>query len=274
MEKERWIVAIRGAGDLASGAALRLWRCGFRVILSELPEPLCVRRAVSFAGAVFERRMKVEEAECRLVSDPAEARRVWAENDIPLVVDPHGAGLFSLNPEILIDARMIKSRRDDTHCSDAPLVIGLGPGFLAGGNVHAVIETNRGHNLGRVIWQGEAEPDTGTPGTIQGEDTRRVVKAPCAGIFHPLVSIGDHVAAGDRIAMVGRMPVHAQLTGIVRGVLYPGLNVAKDLKIMDIDPRGKQAYCFSVSDKANAVGGGALEAILIWNARGSAGTRC
>ncbi len=273
MKRPAQIVAIRGAGDLASGAALRLWRSGYRVILSELAVPLCVRRSVSFANAVFEGQTKVEEAECALISDPAEADHFWEKDRIPLMIDPSGAEILSFQPDVLVDGRMIKIHQEEPHCSDAPLVIGLGPGLLAGTNVHAVVETNRGHDLGRVLWHGEAEPDTGMPGTIQGEALKRVVKAPCAGAFQPQVAIGDTVQAGDRIAMVGDTPVYAQLAGMVRGVLYPGSQVEKTLKIMDIDPRGKREYCFSVSDKANAVGGGVLEAILTWSARGSAGIR-
>ncbi len=260
--KRQQIVAIRGAGDLASGIALRLWRSGFPVILSELEVPLCIRRTIAFSSAVFTGSATVENAEALLISNISDAITVWDQEKIPVIVDENAEKILSLNPDILVDARIIKSYREDTHLDDAQLVIGMGPGFTAGKNVHCVIETNRGHNLGRVFWQGEAEPDTGIPGTIQGEGIRRVIKSPCDGIFNPTVQIGDAVEAGAIIAHIDKAEVCAQLTGIIRGIIYPGIFVQKGLKIMDIDPRGKREHCFTVSDKATALGGGVLEAIL------------
>ncbi len=260
--KREQIVAIKGAGDLASGIALRLWRCGYRVIFSELPVPLCIRRTIAFSSAVFDGSAKVEDAEGILIRETDEADAVWRAGKLPVIVDEDAEKLLSLKPDVLVDARIIKSWRDDTHLSDAPLVIGMGPGFIAGENVHCVIETNRGHNLGRVFWSGSAEPDTGIPGTIKGEGIKRVVKAPCAGVFHPTVNIGDSVEVGDVIAKVDETEIRAQLAGIVRGIIYPGITVWEKLKIMDIDPRGNRAHCFTVSDKASALGGGVLEAIL------------
>lgn len=259
---QRQITAIKGAGDLASGIAVRLWRCGFRVILSELPTPLCIRRTIAFSSAVFEGYAKVEEAEGVFIQNPQDAFEVWEKRRLPIIVDEDASRMLSLHPDVLIDARLIKSYREDTHLSDAALVLGLGPGFTAGQNVHAVIETNRGHDMGRVLWQGEAEPNTGVPGTISGEGVKRVVKAPCAGTFTPLVNIGDRVEDGALIARIGDTPIHAQLSGVVRGVIYPGIHVEEKLKIMDIDPRGVVDHCYTVSDKANALGGGVLEAIL------------
>lgn len=272
--KKQQIVAMKGAGDLASGIAVRLWRCGFRVILSELPKPLCIRRTIAFANTVFDGRTKVEDVESVLISDPQEADSLWNNRRIPVIVDPDFRKILSLKPDVLIDARIIKNYRDDTHIFDAPLVIGLGPGFVAGKNVHAVIETNRGHDLGRVLWTGEAEPNTGIPGLIKGESLKRVQKAPCDGTFLPQVEIGDAVKEGDIMATVNGEPVLAGLDGIVRGVIYPGIAVEKGLKIMDIDPRGKREHCFTVSDKASAIGGGVLEAILTWNVQGSFPPEC
>ena len=266
----REITAFRGAGDLASGIALRLWRSGYRVILSELPCPLCIRRSVAFANSVYEGHMAVEGIESILIHDIAEAETIWAEDKIPLLIDPDISQIKELNPSVIIDARIMKSYRDDSHLSDAPLVIGLGPGFVAGENAHAVIETNRGHDLGRVFWKGSAEPDTGTPGMIGGEGPKRVQKAPASGIFTPKVEIGDFVKEGDLLALVGDTEIRSPLTGMVRGVIYPGIFVNKGLKIMDIDPRGERRYCFTASDKANALGGSVLEAILTWNVRESA----
>ena len=260
--KREQLIAIKGAGDLASGIALRLWRSGYRVIMSELPIPLCIRRTIAFSSAVFDGSAVVENAKGILIHDIDEADKIWRNNNLPIIVDENAEKLLSLKPDVLIDARIIKSWRDDTHLTDAPLVIGLGPGFTAGENAHCVIETNRGHNLGRVFWSGSAEPDTGIPGAIKGEGIKRVVKAPCGGIFHPTVEIGDAVEAGDLIARIDETEIHAQLSGIVRGIIYPGITVWEKLKIMDIDPRGNRSHCFTVSDKATALGGGVLEAIL------------
>ena len=260
--KREQLVAIKGAGDLASGIALRLWRSGYRVILSELPVPLCIRRTVAFADAVINGSAKVEDAESVLISDISKAAAVWEDRKLPVIVDENAEKILTLAPDVLIDARIIKTWREDTHLRDAALVIGMGPGFTAGSNAHCVIETNRGHNMGRVFWKGSAEPDTGVPGTIKGEGIKRVIKAPCPGVFKPLVEIGDSVKTGEVIAKIGATNIEATLDGIVRGIIYPGINVWDGLKIMDIDPRGKREHCFTVSDKATALGGGVLEAIL------------
>ena len=261
MRREQ-LVAIKGAGDLATGVGLRLHRSGFRVIFSELPVPLCIRRTIAFSNAVFDGSAVVEDAESVLIQDPNEAEAVWTSGRLPVIVDESAAKILSLKPDVLVDARIMKTYRDDTHLTDAPLVIGLGPGFTAGENAHCVVETNRGHNLGRVFWTGSAEPNTGIPGTIKGEGIKRVIKSPAAGVFKPIVEIGDSVEAGDLLAYVGDAEVHGQLTGIVRGIIYPGIEVSEGLKIMDIDPRGNREHCFTVSDKASAIGGGVLEAIL------------
>ena len=228
--KRNQLIAIRGAGDLASGIALRLWRCGYRVIFSELPVPLCIRRTIAFSSAVFDGSAKVENAEGILIHSTAEVENVWKDNKLPVIVDETAEQILSLLPDVLIDARIIKTWRDDTHLTDAPLVIGLGPGFTAGENVHCVIETNRGHNLGRVFWSGSAEPNTGVPGTIKGEGIRRVVKAPCAGVFEPTVEIGDSVEIGDLIAQISGTEIRAQLAGVVRGIIYPGITVQENLR--------------------------------------------
>ena len=266
----RELTVFRGAGDLASGIALRLWRSGYQVILTELAHPLCIRRTVAFANAVYEGKMIVEDAECVLAKTIEQAQDLWQANKIPLLIDSELNQIRSMTPDVLIDARIMKSFREDTNLSDAPLVIGLGPGFIAGENAHAVIETNRGHNLGRVFWQGSAEPDTGTPGLIGGEGPKRVQKAPVSGVFMPKTSIGDMVAEGDLLALIDSTELRSPLSGIVRGSIYPGTVVTKGLKIMDIDPRGNKANCYTVSDKASSLGGAVLEAILTWNVRESA----
>lgn len=263
------IAALRGAGDLSTGAALRLYHAGFRVVMTELSAPLCIRRTVAFAEAAFTGTTEVESVRARTVPNAEMAERTWKDGEIPLLIDPDLREVRRLHPDVLVDARLMKSWREDTKIGDAPLVIGLGPGFRAGANVDCVIETNRGHNLGRVFWQGEAEPNTGVPGLIRGEGAARVLKAPADGIFAALVEIGDAVEAGQRIAEIHdpatgerRAAIAASLTGIVRGVLHPGLPVRTGLKVMDIDPRGNPAHCFTVSDKALSVAGGVLEAIL------------
>lgn len=267
--KYREIVAFRGAGDLASGVALRLWRSGYRVVLTELPQPLCIRRSVAFANAAYEGKMQVEEAVSVLISDPSEAEQCWEAGRIPLLIDPDLSQTLTLKPDVLVDARLIKKDPGDTSRSLAPLVIGLGPGFTAGENVHAVVETSRGHNLGRVFWQGSALPDSGLPGLVGGEGIKRVQKSPADGIFEPCVSIGDSVREGDLLARVGDAEMRSPLAGIVRGVIYPGTAVGTGLKVMDIDPRDVREHCYTVSDKASALGGAVLEAILSWSARGS-----
>lgn len=267
---EREIVAFRGSGDLASGAALRLWRSGYRLVLTELPHPLCIRRTVAFANAVYEGTMKVEEATSVLISDPEQAAEQWQKGNIPLLVDPDLSKTLTLKPDVLVDARLIKKDRGDTNRSLASLVIGFGPGFTAGGNVHAVIETSRGHNLGRVFWQGSAMADTGLPGLVGGEGIKRVQKSPADGVFEAKVAIGDIVKEGDLLAVVGESEMRSPIAGVVRGVIYPGTQVTAGLKVMDVDPRGVCEHCFTVSDKASALGGAILEAILAWNARGSA----
>lgn len=259
------IVAIKGAGDLATGVAIRLWRCGFPVVLSELEQPLCIRRSVTFAEAVYEGSQQVEDATALRISEPGDAFAVWEKNRIPVLVDPGFTRIRQLSPAVVIDGRILK-KSHDTRIDEAGLVIGLGPGFTAGVNVHAVIETNRGHYMGRVFWRGSAEKDTGEPGEIKGVRSGRVIYAPAAGTFHPLRKIGEFVEAGELVADVDGTPVMAGVRGILRGLLHGGLTVTKGLKIGDVDPRGVADHCWTVSEKALAVGGGVIEAILTWHA--------
>lgn len=269
LSTSEFIVALRGAGDLATGVALRLYRCGFRVVLTELAAPLCIRRTVAFAEAAFSGSTVVEGVRCCVVQSADLAKSAWTDGEIPLLIDPDLREVRRLSPDVLVDARIMKSWRTDTKIGDAPLVVGLGPGFRAGENVDCVVETNRGHNLGRVFWEGEAEPNTGVPGLIRGEGAARVLKSPTDGVFAPLVEIGESVEDGEPIAEIhdpvtGETlgTISASLTGIVRGILHPGLSVRTGLKVMDIDPRGNPNHCFSASDKAFSIAGGVLEAIL------------
>ncbi|MEP0764423.1 MAG: EF2563 family selenium-dependent molybdenum hydroxylase system protein [Chloroflexota bacterium] len=254
-------VIVRGGGDLASGVVYRLVKAGFPVLVIELERPLAIRRAVAFASAVFEGRVTVEGLTARRVAHPGEIAQVQAAGEVPVLVDPGGASIGALRPTVVVDARLAK-RNLGTAQSDAPLVIGLGPGFTAGDDCHAVIETNRGHFLGRVLWQGAAEPDTGRPGSVEGRTLDRVLRAPCAGTVVSLAAIGDAVRAGDVLATVSGQEVRAPFDGVLRGLIHPSVPVTAGLKIGDVDPRGTREHCFTISEKALAIGGGVLEAIL------------
>jgi xanthine dehydrogenase accessory factor len=256
-------VLIKGAGDLATGVAWRLWRAGFPLAMTELSQPLALRRCVAFAEAIHTGETSVEGVTARRVEAVAEAPAAWAQGVIPVFVDSQAALLAQLRPEVVVDAIMAK-RNLGTHLEEAPLVIGLGPGFTAGMDVHVVIETNRGHYLGRALWSGSAQPDTGTPGAIAGQDKERVVRAPARGVFVASRQIGEQVKVGDLLGQVDGTPVLAPLSGVLRGLVHTGLQVEKNLKIGDIDPRGDPDYCRTISDKALAIGGGVLEAILVY----------
>jgi xanthine dehydrogenase accessory factor len=259
---EEYLVCIRGGGDLASGVAYRLSRAGFPVVVLELPRPLVIRRAVSFAEAVYSGEAEVEGVKARLTAGVAEAVAAARTGAVAVLVDPAGYAIPKLKPTVMVDARMLKSSPGDTNPDQALLVIGLGPGYTVGRDCHAVIETNRGHNLGRVLWQGRAEPDTGVPGAVRGQAAERVLRAPAAGSVQSITQIGDPVAGGQLIATVGGEPVRAPFDGVLRGLLHDGVPVSAGHKIGDVDPRGVRRHCFTISDKALAVGGGVVEAIL------------
>jgi xanthine dehydrogenase accessory factor len=259
---ENLMVLIRGAGEMASGVAHRLYRSRFRVCLLEIEHPLAVRREVSLCEAVYEGEKEVEGVRAKLVSHPHEIPSAWRDEKIALLIDPDGKETREyLKPDVVIDAILAK-RNSGTRLDDAPFVIGLGPGFFAGKEVHAVIETNRGHNLGRVILSGSAEPDTGIPGEIGGFRVERVLRALRTGSFHPQKSIGDPVSKGEVVAVIDDCPVVALISGVIRGLLREGIEAKKGMKVGDIDPRGKKELCFSISEKARAIGGGVLEAVL------------
>ncbi|MCJ2164730.1 MULTISPECIES: selenium-dependent molybdenum cofactor biosynthesis protein YqeB [unclassified Pseudodesulfovibrio] len=254
-------IAIRGAGDLATGVALRLYQAGLsRVLLLETPSPLAVRRTVAFSEAVYHAEMTVEGVKAVLVSSPDHLEKTWAAGDIPVLVDPQANSLPLVQPDVLVDAILAK-RNLGTSKAQAPLVIGLGPGFTAGQDVHRVIETKRGHHLGRVITYGPAAPNTGIPGTIAGFSIERVHWAEHDGIFTSSFDIGHVVEKGDVFGFVNDTPVVAALSGVIRGLLRTNTPVMKRTKLADVDPRGTISYCNEVSDKALAIGGGVLEAI-------------
>lgn len=262
------LVVIKGAGDLASGVAYRLKRSGFPLIMTELPAPSLVRRTVSFGEAVYTGKMVVEGLTARRVDTPEEAHALACSQVIPVLVDPQAASVAMLKPQVLVDAIIAKVNTGTT-ISNALLVIGMGPGFTAGSDCHAVIETNRGHWLGRVIYpgggpsgNGQAEPNTNTPGVVKGRTADRVLRAPAAGHVTPHARIGDSIAVGQLIATVAGQEVRAAFAGVLRGLLHEQVAVTPGFKIGDLDPRGEVSHCFTISDKSLAVGGGVLEAIL------------
>ena len=255
------LVVVRGGGDLATGAVARLRRAGFPVIVLEIDPPLAVRRTVAVAAAVTDGEMRVEDLLARRVADVAAALALAGSGIIPVVVEADMPALPA-DAEIVVDARVAK-RNIDTKPDDAPLVIGLGPGFTAGVDCHAVVETMRGPHLGRVLWTGSAVPNTGIPGRIGGQDEQRELRAETSGPVAWEVEIGDHVGRDQAIGRIGDTTVRALTGGVVRGLITPGFPATPGLKLGDIDPRAARAACFEISDKALAVGGGVLEAALI-----------
>jgi xanthine dehydrogenase accessory factor len=255
------LVIIKGAGDLASGIALRLRHAGFDIIMTEIPRPTAVRRTVCFSQAVYEGSARVEDVTAVLVKDEDEMRRVLAEKKIALFVDPAAEIVGKLKPPVLVDAVMAKKNLG-TRITDAAVVIGVGPGFCAGFDCHGVIETRRGHTLGRVLTEGGALPNTGVPGDIGGYTVERLLRSPADGVFEARARIGGRVAKGGIVAVVGDTPLRAGIGGILRGLLPSGIPVTRGMKAGDIDPRCEVSHCFTVSDKALAVAGGVLEGIL------------
>ncbi len=261
--QQPWIL-VRGAGDLATGTIVRLHHCGFRVIVTECAQPSAIRRLAAFCPAVWQGKTQVEGVTCRRIQSPEEAEPVHRAGQIPLLVDERGEAALRLRPVAVVDA--ILAKRNLGTCREmAPITLGLGPGFTAGEDVDCVVETMRGHQLGRVIHSGSAIANTGIPGNIGGFTVQRVIHAPAAGTitYTPGVDIGTVVRQGQVIAEVGKTPVFATMDGVLRGLIREGYSVRKGLKIADIDPRVEQAACCdTVSDKARAIAGGVVEALL------------
>lgn len=255
------LVLVKGAGDLATGVAYRLYKCGMKVVMTEVEQPTVVRRTVSFAEAVYKDTHVVEGVRARLAINAQAAQAILERGQIPILVDPEAREALSLTPAVVVDAVMAK-RNTGTKISDAALVIGLGPGFAAGQDVHAVVETNRGHYLGRVILRGEAQPNTGVPGAVGGYTKERLLRAPVDGSFESCAAIADQVKAGDVLGYVSGKPVVAQISGMLRGLIKEGIFVSQGMKIGDVDPRGAEEHCYTISDKALSVAGGVLEAML------------
>ena len=241
--------------------AWRLTRAGWPVVVLELPEPLTVRRTVALSPAVTDGEITVQGMRGVRADTAAEATKLVGRGDVAVLVAPELAGLESLGPDVVVDARLAK-RNIDTAINDADVVIGLGPGFTAGADCHAVVETMRGHRLGRVIWSGSAQPDTGTPAELGGRAADRVLRAPAAGEVAWRVSIGDVVTEGQLLGSVSGEPVAAPFDGVMRGAIRPGTTVPAGLKIGDVDPRCDPSACWEISDKSLSVGGGVLEAVL------------
>ena len=255
------LALIRGAGDIASGAAMRLWRCGIDVVMTDLVRPTAIRRTVAFSDAIVHGETTVEGLRAVRAENAAEAKKLLREGVLPVLADPACACREELAPDALVDAILAK-RNLGTKIDDAPIVVGVGPGFTAGEDCHAVVETMRGHTLGRVIYSGSALPNTNIPGLIGGFTGERVLRAPDDGIFHQLLDIGTMVQAGDVAGEVNGKPMICTISGVIRGMLADGTPVFKGMKSGDVDPRGEISYCQTASDKAIAIGGGVLQAIL------------
>ena len=255
------LVLIRGAGDLASGIALRLWRCGISVVMTETAQPTTIRRTVAFSDAVPKGETRVEGVTARLAKDADAARALLAEGVLPVLVDPDCRCRQELRTDALVDAILAKKNLG-TRMTDAPIVVGVGPGFTAGVDCHAVVETMRGHTLGRAYYTGSALENTNVPGLIGGFAGERVIRAPANGVFTATHRIGDHVEAGETVGVVAGVPMVCTISGVLRGLLADGVPVFKGMKSGDVDPRDNRENCWTVSDKALAIAGGVLEAIL------------
>ncbi len=259
-------VVVRGAGEMASGVIRHLVLAGFEVIALEKPAPCCVRRYVCFAEAYFQKKTTVEEITAILVNSTREATAAAGDRCVPLLIDPQARELSALTPLAVVDGRMLKEGID-THKDMAPIVIGLGPGFVAGENCHAAVETNRGDNLGHIFYSGSPQKDTGIPSEVNGFSHQRVLRSPADGKFIATCKITDIVKSGQVLGHVTGVSVVSEIDGVVRGMIHDGLTVSSGQKIGDVDPRGIKERCFRVSDKADAIGRGALEALTVLKTR-------
>lgn len=254
-------IVIKGAGEMASGIAHRLYMSNFKkILMTEIEKPISVRRFVAFSEAVYEKTWTVEGVTAELISDLNELEHIWDNGRIGVIVDPKWSVVGVLKPYIVVDAIMAK-KNIGTKKDEAPIVIGIGPGFNAPDDCHAVIESNRGHNLGRVFYEGSAEPHTGIPGPVMGLTVERVIRSERPGVVRHVKSLGDEVKKGDIVMYIDDTPVFATIDGILRGQIRE-IFVNANEKIGDIEPRGKKEYCFTISEKARAIGGGVLEAIM------------
>ncbi len=260
------LIIVRGGGDLATGTIYKLYKCGFSILILETARPSAIRRNVAFSEAVYQGTQTVEDITCYYAESLAQAKALLQEGKLVVLVDPKGNSISELKPLAVVDAILAKKNLG-TSMNMAPITVALGPGFVAGVDVDAVIETKRGHNLGRVLWQGAAAPNTGIPGMIGGYGKERVIHCPADGVLRNICKITDTVTKGQEIAVVetenGNVPVCARLAGLLRGLIRDGSHVAKGFKIADIDPRTEEYQnCFTISDKARCIAGGVVEAIL------------
>lgn len=257
------LVIIRGGGDISTGIIQKFHRAGFRVLVLETKQPLAIRKTVALCQAVYDKKVKVEDVVATLVEDLEGIETCWKNNEVPIIIDPAGQWIEKLKPSCVVDAILAKKNLG-THIDMASAVIGTGPGFSAGVDVDIVIETMRGHDLGRLIMKGETFPNTGIPGEIGGKSADRVIHAPNEGEIKIIKNIGDIVEKGQPVVQVGETIVNAPFTGLIRGMIENGLVVKNGLKIADIDPR-TDVDCYTISDKARNIGGSALEAFLYIN---------
>ncbi len=261
-ELSQLVILIRGGGEIASGVAHKLARAHFRVCLTEVPHPLAVSRGVAFCEAIYDGEKGVEGIVAKKVESASEITGVWRENKLPIIVDPEAQVKDTLKPQVLVDAIMAKKNLG-TMITDAPLVIGLGPGFKAGRDVHMVVETNDSQNLGKVIREGEAEKDTGIPIAIAGLTFERALHSPTDGLFQTDREIGNPITAGEVVASVNEQPVKAEIDGIIRALLRNGTVVEKGTKLGEIDPTGSKKACFTIRPKMSTIADGVLEAIMM-----------
>lgn len=260
--KKNNVIIVRGGGDIASGIIHRLYRCGYRVLILETKKPSAIRRMVSFCEAVYDGEAFVEGVLSHRSESIDECEEIWKAGEIPLLIDEMASYVGQIRPAAVVDAILAK-RNLGTRMDMAPVTIGLGPGFEAGYDVHFVVETMRGHCLGRIIEEGYALPNTGIPGTVGGVSKERVIHSPASGVFCGKAKIADFVEQGQEIAIVGEIPVKASITGVLRGLIRDGYEVFRGMKIADIDPRKEQKQnCYSISDKARCIAGSVVEILL------------
>ena len=256
------MILVRGGGDIATGSIYKLYQCGYKILILETQQPTAIRRKAAFCAAVYDGSACVEAVTCRKIDTMEACESAWEKGEIPLMVDPKAQILSAVRPEVVVDGILAKKNLG-TNRNMAPLTIGLGPGFFAGTDVDYVIETMRGHQLGRIITKGCALPDTGVPGIIGGYGMERVIHAPASGIICVNAQIGDLVEAGEVLAVIGKTQVKASITGVLRGIIRDGFLVHEGLKIADIDPRKEQKEnCDTISDKARCIAGSVLEVVV------------
>lgn len=260
------IVVFRGGGDVATGSIQKLFRTGFKVLVLEMEKPLCIRRYVSSAQAIFDGEVKIEDFVAKKVENIDEIKKCWEDEKVPVFVDPNADIIKELKPLAVVDETLAK-RNIGTNKDMAPITIALGPGYVAGIDVDVVIETNRGHDLGRLIFEGPAQKNTGIPGNIKGFTSERILRSPDEGEIEVIKDIGSEVKKGETLAYVNGKEVKSALDGMVRGMIGNGSYVTKELKIGDVDPRVNKRNTKTISDKARLIGGGCLEAILIYKRR-------